>query len=114
MLKMVTQDDVREESLIMRWLTFERKPSLLNEGYGLVILRIGLLLFAALLFRLILVQAELEMVWALVALGFSLLVSLFLMMALEYLTQIYGTGKLILFGVGMVVLAALVMVVPML
>jgi len=102
------------ESLIMRWLTFSHKPSLVEESYGKVILRIGLLLFAALLFRLILVGTDLSIVWALVALGFSLLVSLLLLFVLDYLTAIYGTRKLLVFGVGLVVLAALVMILPIL
>jgi hypothetical protein len=114
MIKMVTQEDLMPESLVMRWLTFSHKPSLLEESYGRVILRIGLLLFAALLFRLILVGTELTAVWALIALGFSLLVSLLLLIMLDYLTGIYGTIRLLVFGAGLVVLAALVMILPML
>jgi hypothetical protein len=113
-IKMVTQEDLMPESLMMRWLTFSKRPSLLDDSYGRVILRIGLLLFAAMLFRLILVGTELSMAWALVALGFSLLVSLLLLILLDYLTSIYGTRRLLVFGAGMVVLAALVMILPML
>lgn len=111
---MALQDDVREESIIMRWFTFERKPSLLDEGYGMVIIRIGLLLFAALLFRLILAETQLNPFWAVIALVFSLLASFLLMLLLENLTKIYGSARLFIFGAGMAVLFVIVMALSML
>jgi hypothetical protein len=111
---MIAQEDLMPESLIMRWHTFEKRLSLLDESYGTVILRIGLLLFAALLFRLILVGTELNVIWALIALVFSLLASLVLMLSLHYLTAIYNGRRLLMFGAGMIMLAALAMILSIL
>lgn len=98
------------ESLLIRWLTFETKPKLLEESYGKVMLRIGILLFAALLFRLILVGSELEGIWAVIVFVFSLLVCLLLIIGLSFLTRISGTARLSVFGLVMALMAAAVII----
>lgn len=110
---MAVQEDLMPESLLMRWLTFSKSPRILEEGYWTVVLRIGFLLFAAILFRLIVLGSELKMAWALVVLVFSLLVSLLLMAGLYYLTKIRGTARIAMFGFGTGALALVVILLSL-
>ena len=107
---MITAEDLQPESIIMSVFTLRRKVALVQDSYESLLLKMAVLVFSCLVYRILTAGLEINLLVVFLAGVCCLLIGLVLMAVLELLSKICGTRNLLFFSLLMAALVCLIII----